>query len=126
MQRPERSTVSVALSGDPGLIEQVSQALAELLERFGDRVSVDPGEVGYWAQDGGWYQDVKDPWSQKGGWVEDIEGIVAMRSYGGRPTESIVRDVWAAFDRVQPDPGWEQSWEGYPRPKPGPDPDPAP
>jgi hypothetical protein len=124
MSQSDRKTISVAFSGDPGLVEQVTQALTEVFERFGVEGPRDLGEVvGYWAQDGGWYQDVEGGWSQKGGWVEDLEGIVAMRAYSGRPTESIVRDVWAALDRVQPDPDWQQSWEPYPRPQPGPGPD---
>lgn len=125
MQECERATVSVALTGEPGLIEQLTRALADVVERFGERPSLEIGEAGYWAQDGGWYLVVDDGWSQEGGWVEDLEGVVAMRAYGGRPTESIVRDVWAALDRVKPDPNWEQSWDPYPQPKPGPGPDPV-
>jgi hypothetical protein len=124
MSESDRKMISVAFSGEPGLVEQVTQALTEVFERFGVEAPRDLGEVvGYWAQNGGWYQDVEGGWSQKGGWVEDLEGIVAMRAYGGRPTESIVRDVWAALDRVQPDPAWQQSWEPYPRPRPGLGPD---
>lgn len=121
----KRQRVGFALSGDNKLVEQVSAALAEVLHRLspGQKLTL-THDVGRWEQEGGWYLS-KDPdgdWSQSGGWVLDIEG--KLTHGGGRPSEMVVRDVWAALDRVKPDPNWDQSWGPLPKPKPGPGPDP--
>ena len=122
-----RSIASLTLSGDKRLIEEVSRALQEVLERFDLPEKVNPGgDVGRWDQSGGWYLDVKDPWSQKGGWVLDLEGKVTHRDIARPPSEALLRDVWAVFDQLKPDPNWDQSWGPLPKPKPGPGPDPAP
>lgn len=129
----EHVTSSFAISGEKGLLEEVSRAVSETLRRFD--LKVDPGalrprDTERWEQEGGWYLVVQpDPWSQDGGWVLDLNGRVTNRM-SGRPSELVVRDVWAALDRCSARRGdmdpWEQAWGPTPRPKPGPGPDPAP
>ena len=125
-----RVLASLTLSGNKALVTEVTKALEEVLERYdlkGQRPELGIGKVGRWEQDGGWYLDVEDPWSQRGGWVLDLEGKVTPSASGLRPREAIMRDVWAAFEQVKPDPNWDQSgWGPMPKPKPGPGPDPAP
>lgn len=120
--KKEQTSLSFALSGESGLVEQFSQALQEVLDRFNleQKPELLHPNIHRWEQDGGWYQVVSpDPWSQSGGWVLDLEGKVSMCPE--RPKEALVRDVWAAFDRVKPDSTRKnQAWGPLPQPKPGP------
>lgn len=125
MAEPDaRDLASITISGDPRLLEEVQRALDEVFSRLdlSERPRLERGGVEHWEQSGGWYLDVEDPWSQSGGWVLDLEGAVSRRP--ARPHEALVRDVWAALDRVKPDPDWQQAWGPLPRPEPGPLPGP--
>jgi hypothetical protein len=120
-----RAVTSFAMTGDPGLIEEVARAVAETLARFDlpERPDLAVGDAAHWEQSGGWYQVVQpDPWSQSGGWVLDLEGRISTRLE--RPEELVVRDVFAALERarLKPDPTWEQAWGPLPQPEPGPGP----
>jgi hypothetical protein len=125
----EPAYTSFTISGDNGLLEEVSRAIVETLQRHKLRVSPDLAlpEIGKWEQDGGWYLQIEpDPWEQSGGWVLDLEGRVTRRDVG-KPEELLVRDVWAALERarLKPDPQWEQAWGPLPQPAVNEDADPA-
>lgn len=119
-EREAREFASFTISGEPGIVREVQKALGEVFDRLDlpQRPELERGGAARWEQSGGWYLDVKDPWGQKGGWVLDLEGQVSYCA--DRPSEVLVRDVWAALDRVKPDPNWEQSWGPLPQPDPGP------
>ena len=116
---PDRTHAQLAVSGEPGLIEEVTKALNEVLERYGEgRAEVRLDDRAYWEQSGGWYKDLNDPWSQSGGWVLDLDGRLTRDV---RPGEVVVRDVHVALRRATLDPEeakkLEREWGETPAPR---------
>ena len=117
----ERTHAQLAVSGEPGLIEEVTKALNEVLERYGEgRPEVHLDDRAYWEQSGGWYKDLTDPWSQSGGWVLDLEGRRSFRDLV-RPHAVVVRNVHVALQQatVSPEEAQkiERDWGALPAPE---------